>query len=162
MAVQEHPYYGSFGYQVSNFFAPSSRFGTPYELKELVDTAHGLGLRVIMDLVHSHSVKNEVEGLSCFDGTLHQYFHDGGRGNHVAWIPGVLTTASFRSCIFCFPTAGTGWMIFTLTGSVLTALPACCTSIMVWESPSPNMAIISMIRLMRCPGLPCPGQHSHP
>ena len=85
MAIQEHPYYGSFGYQVSNYFAPSSRFGTPYELKELVDTAHSLGLRVIMDLVHSHSVKNEVEGLSRFDGTLHQYFHTGGRGNHMAW-----------------------------------------------------------------------------
>ena len=85
MAIQEHPYYGSFGYQVSNYFAPSSRFGTPYDLKELVDTAHSLGLRVIMDLVHSHSVKNEVEGLSRFDGTLHQYFHTGGRGNHMAW-----------------------------------------------------------------------------
>ena len=85
MAVQEHPYYGSFGYQVSSFFAPSSRFGTPYDLKELVDTAHGMGLRVIMDLVHSHSVKNDVEGLSRFDGTDYQYFHAGARGHHMAW-----------------------------------------------------------------------------
>jgi 1,4-alpha-glucan branching enzyme len=85
MAVQEHPYYGSFGYQVSSFFAASSRFGTPEDLKYLVDRAHGLGLQVIMDLVHSHSVANEVEGLSRFDGTLYQYFHDGPRGHHHAW-----------------------------------------------------------------------------
>jgi 1,4-alpha-glucan branching enzyme len=85
MAVQEHPYYGSFGYHVSNFFAPSSRCGTPEEFKELVDAAHGAGLTVIMDLVHSHSVKNENEGLSRFDGTSWQYFHDGARGSHEAW-----------------------------------------------------------------------------
>ncbi len=85
MAIQEHPYYGSFGYQVANFFAASSRFGTPDELKELVDTAHGLGLAVIMDLVHSHAVRNEVEGLSRFDGTEYQYFHAGPRGYHQAW-----------------------------------------------------------------------------
>jgi 1,4-alpha-glucan branching enzyme len=85
MAVQEHPYYGSFGYHVSNFFALSSRFGTPDEFKSLVDAAHQAGLRVIMDLVHSHAVKNETEGLSRFDGTLFQYFHEGSRGNHLAW-----------------------------------------------------------------------------
>ncbi|MGA8180546.1 MAG: alpha amylase C-terminal domain-containing protein [Desulfobacterales bacterium] len=85
MAVQEHPYYGSFGYQVSNFFAASSRFGPPEALKELVDTAHDSGLRVIMDLIHSHGVSNEVEGLGRFDGTRYQYFHDGARGIHVAW-----------------------------------------------------------------------------
>src|SRR5690554_6535939 len=72
MAVQEHPYYGSFGYHVSNFFAASSRFGTPNDLKSLVDTAHGMGLRVTMDIVHSHAVKNETEGLSKFDGTYIQ------------------------------------------------------------------------------------------
>ncbi len=85
MAVMEHPFYGSFGYQVSNFFAPSSRFGEPEDLKALVDTAHGFGLRVIMDLVHSHAVSNEVEGLSRFDGSSYQYFHEGPRGHHVAW-----------------------------------------------------------------------------
>ncbi len=85
MAIAEHPYYGSFGYQVSSFFAPSSRCGTPDEFKRLVDAAHGMGLAVIMDLVHSHAVSNEVEGLSRFDGTLHQYFHDGPRGQHPAW-----------------------------------------------------------------------------
>lgn len=85
MAVQEHPFYGSFGYHVSNFFAPSSRFGTPEDLKALIDDAHGRGIRVIMDLVHSHAVKNEVEGISRYDGTLYQFFHDGPRGNHTAW-----------------------------------------------------------------------------
>ncbi len=85
MAVQEHPYYGSFGYHVSSFFAASSRFGTPEELKALIDAAHGEGIRVIMDLVHSHAVSNEVEGLSLFDGTPFQYFHDGPRGHHPAW-----------------------------------------------------------------------------
>lgn len=85
MAIQEHPYYGSFGYHVSSFFAPSSRFGTPDELKELIDTAHEMGLAVIMDLVHSHSVKNENEGLGLFDGTRYQYFHAGERGEHKQW-----------------------------------------------------------------------------
>ena len=85
MAIQEHPYYGSFGYHVSNFFAASSRFGTPEELKKLIDAAHQLGIAVILDLVHSHAVSNEIEGLSRFDGTLYQYFHDGERGNHSAW-----------------------------------------------------------------------------
>ncbi len=85
MAIQEHPYYGSFGYHVSNFFAVSSRFGTPEDLKELIDKAHGLGLLVIMDIVHSHAVKNINEGLNGFDGSDHQYFHAGARGLHVAW-----------------------------------------------------------------------------
>ena len=85
MAIQEHPYYGSFGYQVANFFAVSSRFGTPEELKELIDAAHGLGIRVLLDIVHSHSVSNEAEGLSCFDGTDYLYFHRGERGKHPAW-----------------------------------------------------------------------------
>jgi len=85
MAVQEHPYYGSFGYHVSSFFAPSSRFGTPDELKELIDTAHGMGMAVIMDLVHSHAVKNEVEGLGKYDGTRYQFFHSDQRGEHPAW-----------------------------------------------------------------------------
>ena len=85
MAIQEHPYYGSFGYHVSNFFAASSRFGTPDELKELIDTAHKMGIAVIMDIVHSHAVKNETEGLGKFDGTGTQYFHGGDRREHPAW-----------------------------------------------------------------------------
>jgi 1,4-alpha-glucan branching enzyme len=85
MAVQEHPYYGSFGYHVSSFFAPSSRFGTPEDLKALIDEAHRHGIRVLMDIIHSHSVRNEVEGLSRFDGTLCQFFHDGPKGMHRLW-----------------------------------------------------------------------------
>ncbi|MFN3403603.1 MAG: alpha amylase C-terminal domain-containing protein [Cytophagaceae bacterium] len=85
MAVMEHPYYGSFGYHVSNFFAPSSRFGTPEDLKYLINKAHELGLAVIMDIVHSHAVKNVAEGLNQFDGSEHQYFHEGGRGYHEGW-----------------------------------------------------------------------------
>lgn len=85
MAIQEHPYYGSFGYHVSNYFAASSRFGTPEELKQLIDEAHERGIAVIMDIVHSHAVKNEVEGLGRFDGTPYQYFHGGERREHPAW-----------------------------------------------------------------------------
>ena len=85
MAVQEHPYYASFGYHVSSFFAASSRFGTPEDLKRLIDAAHGLGIRVLLDLVHSHAVKNINEGLNDFDGTGHQYFHADKRGQHPAW-----------------------------------------------------------------------------
>lgn len=85
MAIQEHPYYGSFGYHVSSFFAASSRFGTPEELKQLIDDAHEMGIAVIMDIVHSHAVKNEIEGLGRFDGTPYQYFHGGNRREHPAW-----------------------------------------------------------------------------
>ena len=85
MAIQEHPYYGSFGYHVSNFFAPSSRFGTPEDLKRLINTAHEMGIAVIMDIVHSHAVKNIAEGLSEFDGSDDQYFHPGGKGYHSGW-----------------------------------------------------------------------------
>ncbi|MBQ4345131.1 MAG: alpha amylase C-terminal domain-containing protein [Muribaculaceae bacterium] len=85
MAIQEHPYYGSFGYHVSSFFAPSSRFGTPEELKSLIDTAHSMGIAVIMDIVHSHAVKNEVEGLGRLDGSYNQYFYGDDRREHPAW-----------------------------------------------------------------------------
>ena len=85
MAIQEHPYYGSFGYHVSSFFAPSSRFGTPEELKALIDAAHKQGVAVIMDIVHSHAVKNEVEGLGNLAGYPNQYFYPGDRHEHPAW-----------------------------------------------------------------------------
>ena len=85
MAIQEHPYYGSFGYHVSSFFAASSRFGTPDALKQLIDEAHEQGITVIMDIVHSHAVKNEVEGLGRFDGSYNLYFHGDGRREHPAW-----------------------------------------------------------------------------
>ena len=85
MAIMEHPYYGSFGYQVSNFFAASSRYGKAEDLKELIDRAHQMGIAVLLDVVHSHAVKNTNEGLNEFDGTVHQFFHEGPRGDHGAW-----------------------------------------------------------------------------
>jgi len=85
MAIMEHPYYGSFGYQVSSFFAVSSKYGTPNELKALIDTAHEMGITVLLDLVHSHAVKNTAEGINEFDGTTYQFFHEGERGDHPAW-----------------------------------------------------------------------------
>ncbi len=85
MAIMEHPYYGSFGYQVSNFYAASSWFGNPADLKRLVNKAHKMGIRVLLDLVHSHAVKNHNEGINMFDGTVWQFFHDGMKGEHPAW-----------------------------------------------------------------------------
>ena len=85
MAIMEHPYYASFGYQVTNFFAASSRFGMPEELKALVNAAHEMGIAVLLDVVHSHASKNTREGINEFDGTSYQFFHDGPRGNHSAW-----------------------------------------------------------------------------
>jgi 1,4-alpha-glucan branching enzyme len=85
MAIQEHPYYGSFGYHVSNLFAASSRFGTPEELKQLIDEAHKHGIVVIMDVIHSHAVKNELEGLGNYAGDPGQFFHTDHRREHAAW-----------------------------------------------------------------------------
>lgn len=85
MAIMEHPYYASFGYHVSNYFAASSWFGTPEELKSLIDKAHSMGITVLMDIVQSHAVKNFAEGINEFDGTAHQFFHSGSRGDHSAW-----------------------------------------------------------------------------
>ncbi len=85
MAIMEHPYYGSFGYQVSNFFAASSRYGNSRDLKVLINTAHEMGIAVLLDVVHSHAVKNTNEGLNEFDGTVYQFFHKGEKGDHKAW-----------------------------------------------------------------------------
>ena len=85
MAIMEHPYYGSFGYQVSSFFAASSWFGKPEDLKYLVNKAHAMGIRVLLDVVHSHAVRNTAEGINMFDGTTWQFFHDGPKGDHPAW-----------------------------------------------------------------------------
>ena len=85
MAIMEHPYYASFGYQVTNFFAASSRFGTPEELKNLINTAHKMGIAVLLDVVHSHACTNTREGINEFDGTSWQFFHRGSRGDHSAW-----------------------------------------------------------------------------
>jgi len=85
MAVQEHGCYESFGYHVTSFFAPACRFGPPKELKLLIDAAHGAGLLVLMDVVHSHASANSAEGLSRFDGAQAGYFHEGERGHHKVW-----------------------------------------------------------------------------
>lgn len=85
MAIMEHAYYASFGYQVTNFFATSSRFGTPEQLKSLIDKAHSLGLQVFLDLIHSHASKNVDDGINQFDGTDHWLFHEGGKGVHPLW-----------------------------------------------------------------------------
>lgn len=85
MAIMEHPYYGSFGYQVSSFYSASSWFGKPEDLKYLVNKAHKMGIRVLLDVVHSHAVKNTAEGINMFDGTTFQFFHEGGKGEHPAW-----------------------------------------------------------------------------
>lgn len=85
MAIAEHPYYGSFGYQVSNFYAPSSWYGQIDDLKSLINTAHNMGINVIMDLVHSHAIKNTIEGINEFDGTDYQFFHTGAEGDHPDW-----------------------------------------------------------------------------
>lgn len=85
MAIMEHAYYGSFGYQVTNFFAASSRYGTPEQLKRLIDTAHGMGIIVLLDVVHSHACNNVLDGLNKFDGTDDCYFHEGARGRHELW-----------------------------------------------------------------------------
>lgn len=85
MAIMEHPYYGSFGYQVSNFFAASSKYGSSEDLKSLINTAHEMGIAVLLDVVHSHAVKNTNEGLNEFDGTVYQFFHEGEKGEHSAW-----------------------------------------------------------------------------
>lgn len=85
MAIMSHPYYASFGYHVANFFAVSSWFGTPDELKYLINKAHSMGIAVLMDIVHSHAAKNTAEGINEFDGTAYQFFHSGERGDHSAW-----------------------------------------------------------------------------
>uniref|UniRef100_A0A1D1Y9U8 1,4-alpha-glucan branching enzyme n=1 Tax=Anthurium amnicola TaxID=1678845 RepID=A0A1D1Y9U8_9ARAE len=85
MAIMEHAYYASFGYQVTSFFAVSSRYGTPEALMRLIDTAHGMGLYVLLDVVHSHACKNVLDGLNLFDGSDHCYFHEGEKGRHGLW-----------------------------------------------------------------------------
>lgn len=100
MAIQEHPYYGSFGYHVSNFFAASSRFGKPEELKALINRAHSLGIAVLLDVVHSHAVKNINEGINEFDGTDYQFFHAGEKGEHPAWDSKLFDYGNMSVCHF--------------------------------------------------------------
>ncbi|AOA61064.1 Glycogen branching enzyme [Komagataella phaffii CBS 7435] len=100
MSIMEHAYYASFGYQVTSFFAISSRFGTPEDLKELIDTAHGLGIHVLLDVVHSHASKNVEDGLNMFDGTDHCYFHSGGKGTHSQWDSRLFNYGSYETLRF--------------------------------------------------------------
>ncbi|CAH1246328.1 GBE1 [Branchiostoma lanceolatum] len=85
MAIMEHAYYASFGYQVTSFFAASSRYGPPDDLKLLIDMAHKEGITVLLDVVHSHASTNTLDGLNQFDGTNACFFHEGSRGTHDLW-----------------------------------------------------------------------------
>lgn len=100
MAIMEHAYYASFGYQVTSFFAVSSRYGTPEEFKELVDTAHSLGIVVLLDMVHSHACNNVLDGINQFDGSDHQYFHEGARGRHELWNSRLFNYGSYETLRF--------------------------------------------------------------
>jgi len=116
MAVAEHPYYGSFGYHVSNYFAPSSRCGSPDDLRYLVDTAHGLGLAVLMDIVHSHSVKNFGEGLSSFDGQEGLYFH---LRDHPQWDSRLFDYGRPEVCRFLLSNVAYWMSEFRFDGSIV-------------------------------------------
>ena len=120
MALQEHPYYGSFGYQVSNFYALSSRFGTPEEFKALVDDAHGKGIAVIMDIVHSHSVKTPWKACPSLTGRTTCTSTAARRASTRPGAPAASTTARTRPNTSSFPTSNTGWKSTTLTVSALT------------------------------------------
>ena len=120
MAIQEHPYYGSFGYHVSSFFAPSSRFGTPEELKSLIDEAHKHGIAVIMDLVQSHAVKNEIEGLGNLCGDKISISIQATATNTQLGTAYALTTARGKSSTSCCPTASTGSKNITSMASAST------------------------------------------
>jgi len=135
MAIQEHPYYGSFGYHVSSFFAPSSRFGTPEDLKEMIDTAHKMGIAVIMDIVHSHAVKNEVEGSSMRATAT----------NIRLGIPSALITVRMMCSTSCSPTVSTGSRSFTSTVSASMVSPRCSTTLMDSVRPSEAMATTSTV-----------------
>ena len=149
MAIKEHPYYGSFGYHISNFFAASSRFGTPEELKDLVDAAHGYGMAVIIDLIHSHAVRNQIEGLSHFDGTEYQYFHGGSRGYHDAWDSRCFNYKKKRSFISYYQTVDTGWMNFGWMVSDSMVLQVCFIITMGWEEASQVTKNISVSSLTK-------------
>jgi 1,4-alpha-glucan branching enzyme len=137
MAIQEHPYYGSFGYHVSNFFAVSSRFGTPEDLKLLIKRAHELGLTVIMDIVHSHSVKNITRALTVLTVRLNNFFIRAKEEIILFGIPSCLIMENRVFGVSCFPIFVIGWMNFILMASGLMVSVRCCINIM----PMKNLTI---------------------
>ena len=153
MAIMEHPYYASFGYQVSSFFAPSSRFGkscfskktdfsgTPEDLMELIDTAHGAGIVVLLDVVHSHASKNVLDGLNQFDGTgmllvfslnlkITSISMKVAKADTTSGTRVCSTMVTTRSSASFSPIFVTGFKNTDLTGSDLMVSPVCCMSIM--------------------------------
>lgn len=143
MAIAEHPYYGSFGYHVSSFFAPSSRFGTPDELKQLIDAAHQAGISVIMDLVHSHAVKNEVEGLGNYAGAPNQFFYPGSRREHSAWDSLCFDYGKTKLYISCSLIVSIGSPNSISMGSASMASRLCSITVTGLARAFANMAIIS-------------------
>ena len=97
MAIAEHADYASFGYHVTNFFAVSSRSGTPEDLKYLIDKAHQNGLFILMDIVHSHASSNVADGINYWDGTDYLYFHGGSRGYHSQWNSRLFNYSSYET-----------------------------------------------------------------
>ena len=100
MAIMHHANYASFGYHVNNFFAISSRFGTPEDLMELIDKAHEMGLFMIMDIVHSHASSNVDDGFNNWDGTDYLYFHGGKMGHHSLWDSRLFNYSSYETLRF--------------------------------------------------------------
>ena len=145
MAIQEHPYYGSFGYHVSSFFAASSRFGTPEELKALIDTAHQNGVAVIMDIVHSHAVKMRSRDLAILPVTPTSTSIPATSTSIRHGTRSASIMARMRSSISCSPTANTGSRSSISTASASMASPPCSTTATDWVRPSATTATISTV-----------------